>query len=67
MGTNLKHNNMNEVIFQNTNGDMQVTWTKTDKITPHAKRRGYKYMVHTLYVNSKTGKVMHEGVYYTKK
>ena len=58
---------MNEVIFQTLNGDMQVTWTKTDKITPHAKRKGYKYMVNTLYVNSKTGKVMHEGVFYTKK
>jgi hypothetical protein len=46
---------------------MQVTWTKTDAITPHAKRSGYKYMVFTMYVNIKTGKVMHKGVFYTKK
>lgn len=58
---------MNEVIFQTLNGDMQVTWTKTDHISPQAKRRGYKYVVLTLYVNSKTGKVMHEGRFYTKK
>ena len=58
---------MNEVIYQNTNGDMHMTWTKTDKITPHAKRKGYKYVVLTLYVNSKTGKVMYEGRFYIKK
>lgn len=58
---------MNEVIYQNTNGDMHMTWTKTDKITPHAKRRGYKYVVNTIYVNIKTGKVMYEGRFYTKK
>lgn len=58
---------MNEVIFQKMNGDMQVTWTKKDSITPHAKRRGYKYVVETLYVNTKTGEVMYQGQFYTKK
>ena len=58
---------MEQIIFQKTNGDMNVTWIKTDSITPHAKRKGYKYMVTTTYVNIKTGKVMHEGNFYTKK
>jgi len=58
---------MNEVILNHINGDMHVTWTKKDSITPHAKRLGYKYVVMTLYVNIKTGKVMYEGRFYTKK
>lgn len=57
---------MEQIVFQTTNGDVHVTWTKTDSITPHAKRLGYKYVVLTSYVNTKTGQQTN-GRFYTKK
>lgn len=57
---------MEQIVFQTINGDVHVTWTKTDSITPHAKRLGYKYVVLTSYVNTKTGQQTN-GRFYTKK
>jgi hypothetical protein len=47
---------MSEVIYQKIVNDIEVTWTKKES-TPHAKRRGFKFMVERVYRNLSTGAV----------
>ena len=55
---------MQQIIYHKIVNDIEVTWTKKEA-SPHAKRKGFKFMVEQVHRNLSTG-VVTKDHHYTK-